>query len=89
MNLVVIHRDIKPANIFIKDGLPKLADFGFAICKTLNSNAVDHYNVGTPIYMAPESLIQNQYSFRSDLWAAGIILYEMIFKMLPFPGKTE
>lgn len=48
----IIHRDIKPANIFIKDGIPKLADFGFS--KDIDSPPCKfYYNVGTPMYMSP------------------------------------
>ena len=76
----VIHRDIKSANIFLKQGIPKLADFGFAICKNISfSDELTYYNVGTPIYMPPETLMQNKYSMKSDIWATGIVLYELLF----------
>lgn len=54
----IIHRDLKPANILITDGQMKVADFGFAIkaAEALKSNK---YNVGSPLYMAPESLRRN------------------------------
>lgn len=73
----VVHRDLKPANILIKDGIPKLADFGFAKdndappCKF-------YYNVGTPMYMCPQALRKNEYSFKSDIWSIGALYYELL-----------
>jgi serine/threonine protein kinase len=37
-----------------------------------------NYNVGTPLYMAPESIISNKYSFKTDIWALGVVFYEML-----------
>ncbi|CAD8142417.1 unnamed protein product [Paramecium pentaurelia] len=89
-NNYIIHRDIKPANIFMNNGIPKLADFGFALCKNVqNGVEIQNYNVGTPMYMAPETLINNQYSFKSDLWSVGVVLYEMVFGQQPFISQTE
>jgi serine/threonine protein kinase len=57
-----------------------LADFGFAICKNISfAEELTYYNVGTPIYMPPETLMQNKYSMKSDIWATGIVLYELLF----------
>lgn len=50
----IIHRDIKPANILIKNGIYKLADFGFAVKENEYESIIKRYNVGTPMYMAPE-----------------------------------
>lgn len=55
-----IHRDLKPANVFIKDGKLKLADFGFV--KSKLEHPKNNYNVGTPIYMAPEIMFANIYT---------------------------
>lgn len=55
----IIHRDLKPANILITDTQQlKIADFGFAI-KTVDASKSNKYNVGSPLYMAPESLKRN------------------------------
>ncbi|CAD8064062.1 unnamed protein product [Paramecium sonneborni] len=89
-NNYIIHRDIKPANVFINNGVPKLADFGFALSKNVqNGVEIQNYNVGTPMYMAPETLLSNHYSFKSDLWSAGVVLYEMVFGQQPFRSHTE
>jgi serine/threonine-protein kinase ULK/ATG1 len=73
----IIHRDLKPANILMCDGQLKIADFGFAIkvCDAAKSNK---YNVGSPLYMAPESLRRNEYTLKTDIWSLGIIFYEML-----------
>ena len=49
----------------------------------------DDVLVGTPLYMSPEMLISRSYSYASDLWAVGIMLYQMFFKTTPFRGKTQ
>lgn len=87
-NRGIIHRDLKPANIFLKNNEIKLADFGFAMrqsdCKKTSS-----YNVGSPVYMPPEALNENKYSFKSDIWALGVIYYEMLTGKTPWRAKTE
>ena len=57
--LEIIHRDIKPANILIKDGIYKLADFGFALIEDEIESIIKRFNVGTPMYMAPEITLTN------------------------------
>ena len=83
-----MHRDLKLANVFIKKGVIKLADFGFAI---RSDRCLDkfEYNVGSPYYMPPESLKFNRYSFKSDVWSFGVIAYEMAFGKLPWKEKVE
>lgn len=87
-NRGVIHRDLKPANIFIKNNEIKIADFGFAM-KQLECKKYSSYNVGSPVYMPPEALNQNKYSFKSDIWALGVIFYEMLTGKTPWRAKTE
>lgn len=84
----IIHRDLKPANIFLKNNEIKIADFGFAM-KHTDGKKYSAYNVGSPVYMAPEALKENKYSFKSDIWALGVIYYEMLTGKTPWRAKTE
>jgi serine/threonine protein kinase len=84
----IIHRDLKPANIFLKSSEVKIADFGFAM-KQSDCKKYSSYNVGSPVYMPPEALNENKYSFKSDIWALGVIYYEMLTGKTPWRAKTE
>lgn len=84
----IIHRDLKPANILLKDNKIKIADFGFAM-KATDSRKYSSYNVGSPIYMPPEALNDNKYSFKSDVWAIGVIFYELLTGRTPWKARTE
>lgn len=84
----IIHRDLKPANILLKDNKIKIADFGFAMRAT-DSRKYSSYNVGSPIYMPPEALNDNKYSYKSDIWAIGVIFYELLTGRTPWKAKTE
>jgi serine/threonine-protein kinase ULK2 len=85
----IVHRDLKPANLLMtEEGTVKIADFGFGI-RTDQLAKATRYNVGSPLYMAPESLRKNDYSFKSDIWALGIIFYEMLFSDTPWRAKSE
>lgn len=55
----IIHRDLKPANILIHENKYKLADFGFALIEDQFESIIKRFNVGTPLYMAPEILFNN------------------------------
>ena len=80
------HRDLKPENILLKDGVIKIADFGFAKFKedpTIKSN---NTVLGTPLYMAPE-VYDGKYSGKCDVWSAGILLYELIYNKTPWYGN--
>jgi eukaryotic-like serine/threonine-protein kinase len=93
----IVHRDLKPSNLFLtrrRDGSPlvKLMDFGIskfvadgpeqALTKTQDS-------LGTPHYMSPEQLMTSRdVDVRSDVWALGVILYQMLTGRRPFDGET-
>lgn len=86
----VIHRDIKGQNVFLtKTNVVKLGDFGIA--KVL-SNTVERAKtvVGTPYYMSPEIIEGKPYSFQSDVWSLGVLLYELCALKPPFdaPGMN-
>ena len=87
-NLKVVHRDLKLANIFIAKGRAVLADFGFAIDADRCLEKFD-YNVGSPFYMPPQSLKFNRYSYKSDVWAIGIIAFELIYGHRPWKDKDD
>ncbi len=83
----VLHRDLKPANIMIDArGELRVTDFGLAaIAEQLSGDEIRH---GTPAYMAPEQLAGTEVSTQSDLYAVGLILYEMFTGKMPFEADT-
>jgi serine/threonine protein kinase len=77
--LGLIHRDISPTNIMISfDGHVKLADFGLAKCKVSAIHTQPQVVLGKSGYMAPERLLDRRVDQRADLFAAGVLLYEML-----------
>jgi eukaryotic-like serine/threonine-protein kinase len=83
----IVHRDLKPGNIFLENGLIKVGDYG--LCKTIGNsrNLKQTQSVGTVHYMAPEISTGN-YNQQVDIYAAGIILYEMLTGQVPFDGES-
>src|SRR5205809_6402076 len=74
----VVHRDIKPANLMVLPGPKvKVMDFGIARLESSSLTQVGTV-VGTPTHMAPEQLMGVPADGRADLWAAGVILYELL-----------
>jgi serine/threonine protein kinase/tetratricopeptide (TPR) repeat protein len=88
----IIHRDLKPRNILVNHGIVKLLDFGHA--KLLSSSPADDpvtlpgSILGTAAYMSPEQAQGKSADFRSDIFAFGIVLYEMFSGRQPFTGDT-
>jgi serine/threonine protein kinase len=84
----IVHRDIKPSNIMIlQDDRVKVADFGIARLEASEFTIVGDL-LGTPAYMAPEQLSGGPIDHRTDLFAAGVILFEMLTGVKPFRGKS-
>jgi serine/threonine-protein kinase len=82
----VVHRDLKPANILInEDGRIKISDFGIA---RVDANQFTELGevVGTPYYMAPEQVLGDAIDHRADLYAVGIICYQLLTGRRPFAG---
>lgn len=84
----VMHRDIKAANIFLAgNGRIVLGDFG--VSKKLDSTAAMAQTcIGTPYYMAPELFADLPYTFSADIWALGVVLYELMMLRFPFQAST-
>jgi serine/threonine protein kinase len=83
----IIHGDVKPANIMItEEGEVKLSDFGIARFATQVSGS--GRIMGTPAYLAPEQIMGEPYSTRSDLFSLGIVLYQMLTGVPPFDGSS-
>jgi len=85
----VVHRDLKPHNIMFRhSGSVALVDFGIA--KILDEPGTTQHGtlLGTPAYMSPEAITGGIVSARSDLYSAGIMLYQMLAKTAPFQGSS-
>jgi NIMA (never in mitosis gene a)-related kinase len=84
----ILHRDIKSQNIFLtKNGLVKLGDFGIAKCLNMTIDKAKTI-VGTPYYLSPEIVQNRPYSFKSDIWSLGVLLYEMCALKMPFDAQS-
>ncbi|WP_405284228.1 protein kinase [Gaopeijia maritima] len=84
----VVHRDIKPDNIlFTESGRPKLTDFGIAHMRDSGSRTRTGVMLGTPYYMSPEQAQGRPVTAAADLYAVGVVLYEMLGGQVPFTGE--
>ena len=84
----IVHRDIKPANIMLIGGTRvKVADFGIARMDT-SSLTQNEAVIGTPSYMSPEQCRGEKVDTRSDLFSAGVVLFEMLTGQKPFAGRN-
>jgi serine/threonine-protein kinase len=92
----IVHRDMKPENVFVTIGpnnedVPKLLDFGIAkVAGNEGGNNLTRTGTifGTPFYMAPEQALGNPVDARTDIYAMGVIMYELFAGSLPFQGES-
>ena len=90
----IVHRDLKPSNVFVTNYGVKLLDFGLArpvaddVAATAPDLTMAGQVVGTPAYMAPEQLDGSAIDVRADLFAAGVLLFEMVAGRSPFAAAT-
>ena len=84
-----VHRDIKPENILISDdGRVKVTDFGLARAVTNNTTATQGMIIGTVAYLSPEHVERGDADARSDVYGAGICLFEMVTGQVPFAAES-
>jgi TOMM system kinase/cyclase fusion protein len=87
----IVHRDLKPSNVFILgDGKAKIVDFGLAsVAFGVDSRGAEwHALAGTPRYMSPEQWKGEPQDGRTDIWAAGVMFFEMLVGHPPFRGES-
>src|SRR6185312_14218723 len=91
----VVHRDIKPENVLLSDGIAVVTDFGIA--KAIDAAKTQApggtltqigTSLGTPAYMAPEQAVGDRVDTRADLYAWGVVAYELLAGAHPFAGKA-
>lgn len=85
----IIHRDIKPQNIMVlRDGSIKVTDFGIARLASAAQSTLTQEALGSVHYISPEQARGSRIDGRSDIYSAGVVLYEMLTGRLPFEGDT-
>ena len=85
----IIHRDIKPHNVMVlRDGSVKVSDFGIARITSAHQSTLTQEALGSVHYISPEQARGSHIDARSDIYSAGVVLYEMITGRLPFEGES-
>jgi outer membrane protein assembly factor BamB len=82
----IIHRDLKPQNILLKNGVPKISDWGLS--RIISESTTTSATSFTPYYAAPEQINNRAKDERTDIWQLGVILYELVTGVLPFKGDS-
>jgi len=82
----IIHRDLKPQNILLKNGVPKISDWGLS--RIISESSTTTATSFTPSYAAPEQINNRVKDERTDIWQLGVILYELVTGILPFTGDS-
>ena len=82
----IIHRDLKPQNILLKNGTPKISDWGLS--RIVSESTSTTATAFTPYYAAPEQINNRAKDERTDIWQIGVILYEFITGEMPFRGDS-
>ncbi len=83
----IVHRDLKPANIFYDEGYVKICDYGLSKFISVSRHSAQTTSIGTVHYMAPE-VGSGNYSKTIDIYALGVILYEMLLGRVPYEGAS-
>jgi len=87
-NQGVIHRDIKPANILLAGETDiKISDFGAALTQAAETTQVS--GIGSPAYMSPEQVKEQQLSYQTDIFSLGVVMYQLLTGRLPFQGANN
>ncbi|UXM84179.1 protein kinase domain-containing protein [Methanococcus aeolicus] len=85
-NKKIIHRDLKPHNILLKDGIPKISDWGLS--RVVSQSTSTTRGGFTPYYAAPEQMNGGHKDERTDIWQMGVIFYQLTTSNLPFNGDS-
>lgn len=83
----IVHRDLKPSHVYMEDGVVKVGDYGLAKFVTVSRRSGNTEGIGTVFYAAPE-MAQGRYGKEIDLYALGVMFYEMLSGDVPFDGQS-